>query len=681
MRAFLSRPGARRVPATDRRSPRTLILASVLLVGLPLLTTGCNWPAYLFSPAHSSDSAGESAINTSTAASLSPAWNVTPPGNLGGEIFSSPTVYDGGVYFGSANGTFYDVNEATGAVVWSHFTTQLAATTCPEPQAGAQGFVSTATIANDPTTGAATVYVAAPDGYLYAWDASTGSLRWRSVIAIPSNTVNDYFNWSSPTVANGKIYVGVASACDDPLVQGGERAYDQATGNLLASFNTTPANDLGGSIWSSAMVASDGSVYVTTGNSNNTGGAPGYSESVVELNPQTLQPEDSFAVPEAQQGTDTDFGGSATAWTADRAGVSTPMVGACNKNGYYYALNPSDLAAGPIWEDMVAQGGPNGECLAAAVWDQGNNRLYLSGAATSINGTQYNGSVEAVDPATGTPVWRTGFPAAVWGTPTLDGAGVLAVGTIGSNGAQNGAYLLNAATGQILATISTADAGVFAQPVFADGYLFVATAGQGLWAYRPSTLTTRVHIPQDGASYSSDSTILAAGASANASRVEFQLSGGSLNDALIASGTSTVWGWLASWDPSSVPDGDYILQSVAFDANGNSSASPPVWFAVDHSPPTTSVALPSAGASLSGSQYLDALASDNLDSLSKVEFVLTGQGLDKSVIAVAGASDIGWLTLWNTTTVPDGTYTLQSEAIDAAGNVGYSAGTTVTVTN
>ena len=127
------------------------------------------------------------------------------------------------------------------------------------------------------------MYVAAPNGFLYAWNASNGHRVWRSVVAIPSRKQNDYFNWSSPTVANGKIYVGVSSNCDHPLVQGGEKVYDEASGQLLATFDTTPPNDVGGSIWSSALVASDGSVYVTTGNQDPQGGPPGYSQSIVRL--------------------------------------------------------------------------------------------------------------------------------------------------------------------------------------------------------------------------------------------------------------------------------------------------------------------------------------------------------------------------------------------------------------
>ena len=42
----------------------------------------------------------------------------------------------------------------------------------------------------------------------------------------PPNTDASY-NWSSPTVVAGHIYMGLASRCDDPLIQGGVVELDQ----------------------------------------------------------------------------------------------------------------------------------------------------------------------------------------------------------------------------------------------------------------------------------------------------------------------------------------------------------------------------------------------------------------------------------------------------------------------
>jgi outer membrane protein assembly factor BamB len=450
--------------------------------------SGIDWPAYENGPQHSSYNPAATAVTTANAAGMNLAWKFVPPplGSLGSKILSSPTVYQGNVYFGSENGTFYDLNETTGAVVWSQFIGQQPKLTCP-----ARSFVATATVAPDPTSGNPTVYEAAPDGYLYAWNAANGALLWRSVVAIPSTTENDYFNWSSPTVANGKIYIGVASSCDAPLVQGGERIYDQATGAVLASFQSNPTGDLGGDIWSSALVTTDGSVFVSTGNQQSKG-AIGDSQSIIHLDPNTLAALDIFTVPAADRVGDGDFGSSPTVWTADIGGTPTQVVGACNKNGKFYALKQSSLSAGPVWTDQLGTpektAGTNSICVSSAVWDSDHAKLYLSGNVTTIGGVTYRGSVQEVNPATGTPIWQTGLPGSVLGTPTLDGSGVMAVATADFSGAPNAVYLIDASTGSIISTLSTGNTPDFAQPVFADNYVLVATAGNALYAYQaPAT--------------------------------------------------------------------------------------------------------------------------------------------------------------------------------------------------
>jgi len=61
------------------------------------------------------------------------------------------------------------------------------------------------------------------------------------------------------------------------------------------------------------------------------------------------------------------------------------------------------------------------------------------------------------------------------GSPTLNGAGVLAAGTYNiTDMTLNAVYLLNAANGTILATIPEPNLIVFAQPVFAGSHVFVA---------------------------------------------------------------------------------------------------------------------------------------------------------------------------------------------------------------
>jgi hypothetical protein len=195
--------------------------------------------------------------------------------------------------------------------------------------------------------------------------------------------------------------------------------------------------------------------------------------------------------------------------------------------------------------------------------------------------------------------------------------------------------------------------------------------------------TTSVLIPSNGASVSGAQVTLDASAALNVgvNQVQFHLTGGSLNNALIATASPTIYGWLASWNSTTVPNGTYTLQSEASDGAGYQGVSTGVTVVVDNPPPTTSVLIPSNGASVSGAQVtLDASATDKLG-VTKVEFHLTGGSLNNALIATATLTYFGWVASWNSTTVPDGTYTLQSEAYDGAGNQGVSPAISLTVSN
>ena len=97
-------------------------------------------------------------------------------------------------------------------------------------------------------------------------------------------------------------------------------------------------------------------------------------------------------------------------------------------------------------------------------------------------------------------------------------------------------------------------------------------------------------------------------------------------------------------------------------------------------PVTRVVGLPN-GARLKGSQWLHAIASVPFGTITKVEFRLTGGHLRQSLIGNVSSTPSGWLDMWNSAMVPDGTYTLQSKAYEATGASRYSRGVEVTIDN
>ena len=209
----------------------------------------------------------------------------------------------------------------------------------------------------------------------------------------------------------------------------------------------------------------------------------------------------------------------------------------------------------------------------------------------------------------------------------------------------------------------------------------IFTNSSGSVATNPATIavtppTTTVVLPSTGASLSG-TTYLDTITSPGVTTVQYELTGGSLTDSVIATATPTIYGWLAAWNSTSVPNGTYTLQSVAR-SGGTSGTSPGITVMVSNPPPTTTVVLPSNGASLSGTTYLDATTSPGV---TKVQYELSGGSLPVMVIATATPTIYGWLAAWNSTNVQNGTYTLQSIATYPGGVSGASPGVTITVAN
>jgi outer membrane protein assembly factor BamB len=428
------------------------------------------------------------AFTPSNAASASEVWHWQPPviqGEPAPNLEASPTVVAGHVYIGAESGAFYALDESTGTVVWSR---QL--DTTPSGPCTVRGVSSTAAVLPDPVTGTSTVYVSGARN-LYALNAATGAIVWKTELGSPS--VSTYYDWSSPTVVGGHVYVGLASGCDLPLVRGGVVELDQHTGQVLHTWYTVPAGSIGGGVWSSVAATDTGSdLWVATGNecdpTINTcpaGNKDGHSISIVHLSSslkllQAWQPPGVLG-----HGHDWDFGSSPT--LIGKSGTTPANVGSCNKDGLYYMLAASPLGSSPVWTDTIGvPAGMTSSCIASAVWDGTSGALYIGGDGTTIGGTSYGGSIRQVNPTTGAFIWQTGLSCAVMGTPALDSAGVLAAGTYTCpKSGTPGAYLINASTGAILITLPTGTSRVFGQPVFAQGTLFVASETNGLYDFAP----------------------------------------------------------------------------------------------------------------------------------------------------------------------------------------------------
>ena len=152
-------------------------------------------------------------------------------------------------------------------------------------------------------------------------------------------------------------------------------------------------------------------------------------------------------------------------------------MGACNKNGVYYAVNQSTMTL--VWKKRIGTAAV--PCLAPAVYN--GKDLFIGGPATTIKGKRYRGSVQERVPSDGFLQWETGLPNAVLGGASMDGGGIIAVGTYDSSKTPNATYLINASTGKVIRNLI--EGTDFAQSAFAGGWLFTANStGVYAWGLR-----------------------------------------------------------------------------------------------------------------------------------------------------------------------------------------------------
>jgi hypothetical protein len=382
----------------------------------------------------------------------------------------------------------------------------------------------------------------------------------------------------------------------------------------------------------------------------------------------------------------------------------------------------------PLWTAETGFTTPGSPAVVDGVVYVGGDRLYAFDAAGIAN---CSGS-----PRTCQPLWTAGtgdnaFPPAV-----VDG-----VAYVGS--ADHKLYAFDAAgttncsgTPKTCAPLWTATTGgvVFASPAAVRGVVYVKSVDGKLYAYDAAGTTNCSGTPKvcmplwtatTGGPFSpavANGVVYTGG---NQRLYAFDAAG-TTNCSGSPKTCEPLWTATTSYDTRSPAvangvvyvafgNGDGFNALAAFDAAGttNCSGSPricqPLWntasqdgtqtsspvisngavyvgsgtlkaYGLETVPPTTSILIPSNGATLSGTAILDASAADNVK-VSRVEFRLTGGDFNNALIGVATSTYYGWIAQWETTSVPNGAYTLNSVAFDPANNSGRSADVSITVQN
>jgi hypothetical protein len=83
-------------------------------------------------------------------------------------------------------------------------------------------------------------------------------------------------------------------------------------------------------------------------------------------------------------------------------------------------------------------------------------------------------------------------------------------------------------------------------------------------------------------------------------------------------------------------------------------------------PLRATVTLPRNGSTLHGIEYLDVAISDQFD-VKKVDYILSGSGIEARTIATGAHTDYGWIGGWKTSAVPNGSYMIEAEVSDSGG--------------
>jgi polyvinyl alcohol dehydrogenase (cytochrome) len=424
-------------------------------------------------------SAAEHSINTGNVHTLTTKWAFT----TAGDVSATPTIEGKSLYVPDWGGFLYKIDTETGKAMWSHKVSEYT---------GNANSLSR----NSPAIGRdRLIFGDQAAGTVIAVDKMHGSLLWTATVDTSAGAVIT----SSPLIVGDRVYVGVSSSQEALALQpgfvltfrGSIVCLDLYTGHILWQTYTVPIGYTGGAVWggSFAFDQKRNSLYVTSGNNYSVpdavnaciGKATTAADKLACLDPQdlldamlSLDPDtgkikwsrrlegvDTFTVscvvntsagipcPD-NSGPDFDFGSAANLFTTEVSGRQMDVIGAGQKSGVYWALNPDNGAV--LWGSQVGPGGTLGgiEWGTASdgrrVYTEVNNNLrtpFLLGPQKTKKWSA--GSWAALDAVTGNFVWQV--PAT--GQNPLNPA--LAAGATGQVTEANGVFYAGSLSGDMVA--------------------------------------------------------------------------------------------------------------------------------------------------------------------------------------------------------------------------------------
>jgi len=433
--------------------------------------SGDDWPMFGQNVCNTRSAQDGGPISPSSASRLAIKWVF----NAAGDISATPAIASSDVYVPDWGGMLHRIDAPSGRSVWSRSVGALVGMDAGASQLGMDtpaAVVSRVT----PVVTQDSVIIGLAGGSLLgapslaimlAVDRGTGDLKWRTLLD-PHPAA---FITSAPVLEKGTIYVGVSSG-EEPLTvirgypccsfRGSVVALDATTGTILwktymiedsAYFQNdgrSPSGFSGAAVWSGTPVVDRKrhSLYVTTGNNYSVPNGvrtlpPGdHIDSIMSLSMDTGAIQWTQRMTTGDQWTaaisllgpsssspDWDFGSGANLFRTQIAGVVRDVVGAGQKSGRYWAVDPDTGSV--LWSQQVGPGGHFGGIHwgpavdAQRIYVGVNNETstpYTLGGLGPKSGQQTSaGSWAALDPSTGNVEWQIANPAM---TAPLNGASV-----------------------------------------------------------------------------------------------------------------------------------------------------------------------------------------------------------------------------------------------------------------
>jgi outer membrane protein assembly factor BamB len=416
--------------------------------GGALLTDSTDWSTYMQGQNHRGAQTS-SVITRANAPNLTMVWNAT----TGGNIAEQPIVVGTSLYVGSWDGNEYSFNVTTGALQWKTFVGVTMG--CGMPNG--RGPSSTATYLNG------TLYFTGGGTNFTALNAANGSLEWQTYLMNNSPKVG-FYGWASAMLHDGYAYVGLASSCSLPNIVGGMAKISLTSHRITNRLVTTPPGSLGADIWGTPTYdAITNTVFASTGNDSI---VEPYDEAQLQLNPKTLAIENNWTVPPALHVADGDFGTTPVMVTT----VGGRLLDvAANKDGLLFALNRTNLSAGPLWATRISSDASYSSIAFA------KNEIYVGSSHTTVHDQLVNGSVRAINASTGGIRWAYTMPGKVYSSISY------VDGLVAADGG-NEIVLLNSLSGKAVWRYyaNTSFQGAIS---FAHGMMFVGGENGELFAF------------------------------------------------------------------------------------------------------------------------------------------------------------------------------------------------------